>query len=91
MGEPRSPQSRYWRANLKLVALLLTVWFIVSYGCSILFVEQLNAFHIGGFPLGFWFAQQGSILVFILLILVYCLRMDRIDAAYTDEGEQVEP
>jgi putative solute:sodium symporter small subunit len=91
MGDPQSAPNRYWRANLKLVMMLLTVWFIVSYGCSIVFVEALNTIQFGGFPLGFWFAQQGSILVFILLILVYCLRMDRIDAAYTDKGEQVDP
>ena len=74
----------YWRTNLKLVAGLLVVWYLVSYGMGILWVEPLNATYIGGFPLGFWFAQQGSILVFIVLILTYCLVMDRVDAAYTE-------
>jgi len=61
------------------MAKLLVVWFVSSYGLGILFVEPLNRFSIGGFPLGFWFAQQGSIYVFIVLILIYVLRMDRID------------
>ncbi|MEE2780510.1 MAG: DUF4212 domain-containing protein [Myxococcota bacterium] len=75
----------YWRTNLKLVAGLLGVWFLVSYGLGILWVEPLNATHIGGFPLGFWFAQQGSILVFMGLILVYCVVMDRVDASYATQ------
>jgi putative solute:sodium symporter small subunit len=62
--------------------VLLTIWFVVSFGCGILFVEQLNKIEINGFPLGFWFAQQGSIYTFILLILVYALRMDRLDDEY---------
>ena len=69
----------YWRANLSLMAKLLTVWFVFSYGLGILLVEPLNNFHIGGFPLGFWFAQQGSIYVFIVLIFIYARVMDRLD------------
>jgi putative solute:sodium symporter small subunit len=69
----------YWKANLSLMARLLVVWFVVSYGLGILFVEPLNRFQVGGFPLGFWFAQQGSIYVFVILIWVYAWRMDRID------------
>jgi len=72
-------KGRYWRANLQLLAKLLLVWFGVSFGLGILFVERLNEIHIAGFPLGFWFAQQGSIYVFIVLIWVYARRMDRID------------
>ena len=79
----------YWRTNLKLVAGLLVVWFLVSYGLGILWVEPLNAVHVGGFPLGFWFAQQGSILVFMGLILVYCVVMDRVDASYSGQGASV--
>ena len=81
MGDPKPPQSRYWRANLKLVALLLTIWFIVSYGCVILFVDQLDTIRIPGtgFKLGFWFAQQGSIYVFLVLIAVYVFVMNRLD------------
>ncbi len=69
----------YWRANLRLMAGLLMVWFWGSFGLGILLVEPLNRFHLGGFPLGFWFAQQGSIYLFVILILIYALRMDRID------------
>jgi len=69
----------YWRANLRLMAKLLAVWFVASYGLGILFVEPLNRFKLGGFPLGFWFAQQGSIYVFVVLILIYARRMDQLD------------
>lgn len=83
------PGQRHWRQNLKLVGILLALWFSVSYGCGILWVEELNAFTLGGFPLGFWFAQQGSTLVFIALIAVYCLRMDSIDKqARESEGRE---
>ena len=78
MDSERSP-GRHWQQNLRLVALLLVVWFAVSFGLGILFVEPLNAVRLGGFPLGFWFSQQGSIYVFIVLILVYAVRMDRLD------------
>ena len=72
----------YWRANLRLVATCLSIWFIVSFGCGILLVEQLNTIRIGGFQLGFWFAQQGAIYVFVLLIFFYAWRMNRIDREY---------
>lgn len=80
----RNPQDRrgYWVANLRLIAVLLTVWAVVSYGCSVLFIEQLNEYTIGAVPLGFWFAQQGSIYVFVALILIYAWRMDRLDRKY---------
>ncbi len=76
--------SAYWRANLKLLAVLLGVWFAVSFGCGILFVEQLNAHRLPGtdFPLGFWFAQGGSIYVFCALIFAYVVAMNRLDAKY---------
>ena len=64
-------RARYWRANLRILVILLSIWFGVSFGLGILLVEPLNRIHIGGFPLGFWFAQQGSIYVFIGLIWVY--------------------
>ncbi|MDF1740413.1 MAG: DUF4212 domain-containing protein [Verrucomicrobiales bacterium] len=73
----------YWRANLKWLSILLTIWFIVSYGCGILFVEQLNQFKLGGFQLGFWFAQQGSIYVFVILIAVYVRIMNKLDHKYS--------
>ncbi len=72
-------RARYWRKNLSWLGALLTVWFIVSYGCGILFVDQLDKFKLGGVPLGFWFAQQGSIYVFVMLIAVYVLVMNRLD------------
>lgn len=69
----------YWRDNLRLLVGLLAIWFVVSFGCGILFAEPLNRFMLGGFPLGFWFAQQGSIYVFVVLIFVYCWRMHRLE------------
>ena len=70
---------QYWRENVKLLIVLLCVWFLVSFGAGILFVDILNGVSIGGFPLGFWFAQQGSIVVFVILIFVYAARMTRIE------------
>ncbi len=79
----------YWRANLKYLTVLLVIWFIVSYGCGILFVDQLDRFRLGGFKLGFWFAQQGSIYVFVVIIFVYVFLMNRLDRAYdVDEQER---
>ncbi len=72
----------YWRRNLRLMGILLTIWALVSYGAGILFVEPLNNISFIGFPLGFWFAQQGSIIVFVILIAVYVWRMDKLDAEY---------
>jgi putative solute:sodium symporter small subunit len=79
-----SPEHRaaYWRANLRLVVACLLVWFVVSYGCGILLVEELNRIRLGGFQLGFWFAQQGSIYVFVLLIFFYAWRMNRLDRKF---------
>jgi putative solute:sodium symporter small subunit len=76
------------------MVVLLAIWFAVSFGCGILFVEQLNQVSFAGFPLGFWFAQQGSIYVFVVLILVYAVRMDRLDDRFgvserTEEGERL--
>ena len=78
---PRDPKG-YWKANLKLISGLLFVWAFVSYGCGILWVETLNQYSIGSLPLGFWFAQQGSIYVFVVLIFVYAISMDRLDKSY---------
>ncbi len=75
-------RSAYWRANLTLVAVLLFIWFLVSYGFGILLVEPLNAIQMGGYKLGFWFAQQGSIYVFLVLIFVYAWSMNRLDRKY---------
>ncbi len=73
---------RYWKRNLGYMAILLSLWFLVSYVFGIFFVEALNTFHIGGFPLGFWFAQQGSIYVFVALIFVYYFLMQRLDKEF---------
>ena len=70
---------QYWKTNLKYLAVLLAIWFVVSFGCGILFVDELDTIRIGGFKLGFWFAQQGSIYVFVLLIFVYVFLMNRLD------------
>lgn len=75
-------RSAYWRANLRLVGTCLSIWFVVSYGFGILLVEQLNQVRIGGFKLGFWFAQQGSIYVFVALIFFYAWRMNAIDRKF---------
>jgi len=77
-----SMRKAYWRANLRLMAFLLTAWFAVSYGCGILLVDWLDQFRFGGFKLGFWFSQQGSIYVFVILIFVYVWRMNQIDRAF---------
>lgn len=72
----------YWQKNLRLLTILLAIWFIVSYGFGILFGSALNNFQIGGFKLGFWFAQQGAIYVFIILIFVYVHKMNKLDREY---------
>ena len=73
---------RYWLQNLKYLVVLLSIWFLVSYVFGILLVEQLNTIKIGGFKLGFWFAQQGSIYVFVILIFIYIGLMNRLDKKY---------
>ncbi|WP_350288770.1 DUF4212 domain-containing protein [uncultured Croceitalea sp.] len=77
-----SQRKKYWRENLKYLAILLTIWFVVSYGFGILLVDELNAIRLGGFKLGFWFAQQGSIYVFVVLIFVYVQLMNKLDKKY---------
>ena len=69
----------YWQANLRLMTICLVIWFIVSYGFGIILVEPLNAIQLGGYKLGFWFAQQGSIYVFLVLIFFYAVRMNKLD------------
>ena len=75
-------QKKYWRVNLKYLAILLSIWFLVSYVFGILLVEQLNTIKFGGFKLGFWFAQQGSIYVFVILIFVYIRLMNKLDKKF---------
>jgi putative solute:sodium symporter small subunit len=74
--------SLYWKKNLTIMAVLLLVWAAVGLGAGILFADVLNAFHLGGYPLGFWFAQQGSIVVFVLIILIYAILLNRLDRQY---------
>lgn len=88
-GDPQAVAAalkRYWRANVTIMAVLLSIWAFVGLGCGILFADWLNDhFRIGGYPLGFWFAQQGSIMVFVVIILVYCLLLNRLDAKHHEE------
>lgn len=69
----------YWKTNLKYLLILLFIWFLVSFGAGILFRESLDTIKVGGFKLGFWFAQQGSIYVFVILIFIYVRLMNRLD------------
>jgi putative solute:sodium symporter small subunit len=72
----------YWKATLGLIIQILVVWFLVSFGAGILFADWLNNIHLGGYPLGFWFAQQGSIYIFVALIFIYAKKMDAIDRKF---------
>lgn len=75
-------QKAYWKENLLYIVVLLTIWFFVSFVCGIMAVDQLDAVRIGGFPLGFWFANQGSIITFVVLIWVYVGLMNKLDVKY---------
>ncbi|PMB38646.1 hypothetical protein CEN40_25260 [Fischerella thermalis CCMEE 5205] len=72
----------YWRANTALIRNLLLVWALISIGCSIVLVQPLNNLRLGGLPVGFWMAQQGSIYIFVVLIFVYAVQMDKLDRQY---------
>ncbi|NER11684.1 putative solute:sodium symporter small subunit [Muriicola jejuensis] len=87
MDQPQNNPKAYWRENLRYLILLLTLWFLVSFGAGILFKEELNAIKIGGFGLGFWFAQQGAIYVFVVLIFVYVRLMNKLDRKYGYDEE----
>jgi len=82
MSEKQKHATAYWKQNLKYLLILLSIWFAVSYGAGILFKDALNAIKIGGFPLGFWFAHQGSIYVFVILIFVYVRLMNKLDKKF---------
>lgn len=82
MSEEKRRLTRYWKENLRYLLVLLSIWFTVSFGFGILLVDQLNQYRIGGAKLGFWFAQQGSIYVFVLLIFIYVWLMNRLDRKY---------
>ncbi len=80
--DSKEKANAYWLENIGLMGILLSIWFLVSYGCGILFVDALNQIPLGGFKLGFWFAQQGAIYVFVVLIFVYAHKMNKIDRRY---------
>lgn len=82
----------YWRSNLRIVAALLALWAAVSFGCGILIVDWLNQFTVPGtgFPLGFWFAQQGAIVTFVVCILLYCIAMNRLDRKHHEQLEALK-
>ena len=88
---PRDSRERYWRTNLKYLFLLLAVWFTVSAGLSIILIDWLDQFRLGGFKLGFWFSQQGSILVFVILIFIYVRLMNRLDRRHDVHERQEGP
>jgi len=75
-------REQYWRANVRLMITCLVVWFVVSFGCGLLLVDVLNNFQLGGYKLGFWFAQQGSIYVFLFLVFFYAFRMNQLDKKF---------
>ena len=79
-----TPENRaaYWSANLRLLITLLVIWFVVSYGFGIILVDVLNTIQIGGYKLGFWFAQQGSMYIFLVLIFIYAIRMGQLDRKF---------
>jgi len=91
LHDPRIVESmdRYWRKNVRIMVVLLTIWAVVGLGCGVLIADLLNRFSLGGFPLGFWFAQQGSIVVFVLLILAYAVLLNRLDTEHSAELSQL--
>ena len=78
----KSKEKAYWKENIRYLLLLLSIWFLVSYGAGILFKDELDTIQLGGFKLGFWFAQQGSMYVFVILIFVYVRLMNKLDKKY---------
>jgi putative solute:sodium symporter small subunit len=82
MKQVNNAAERYWRRNLQIIFSYLIIWFVVSFGCGIIFVDQLNHFNLFGFKLGYWFANQGSIFVFVVLTIAYAVRMNRLDSEF---------
>ena len=80
----------YWHANLSLIRRLLVIWFAVPFLGGIVFVDFFNQFRLGGYPLGFWIAQQGAIYVFVVLVFYYAHRMERLDDAYSEEQQRAQ-
>ncbi len=90
-SDSHSQAKLYWKANIRLVLTLMAIWFSVSFLASIIFVEQLNTIKLGGFPLGYWMGQQGSIFVFMGLILFYAVRMQQLDRKFGVDESEDEP
>lgn len=84
--ETNADKQGYWKATIRLTITLLVVWFIASFGAGIIFRDFLDKFNIGGAPLGFWFAQNGSIYVFLILIVIYCRQMTKLEKKYGVKG-----
>ncbi|TYA71626.1 DUF4212 domain-containing protein [Seonamhaeicola marinus] len=81
MGQKNKAKA-YWKENIRYVLILLTIWFLVSFGAGVIFKDELNGIKVGGFKLGFWFAQQGAMYVFVILIFVYVRLMNKLDKKY---------
>ena len=79
--------NNYWKENLRIISILLSIWFLVSFGFGIIFSDWLDQFKIGGFKIGFWFAQQGSIFFFVILIFIYVHLMNKLDKKYEDKNQ----
>ena len=79
--------NNYWKENLRIIFILLSMWFLVSFGFGIIFSDWLDQFKMGGFKIGFWFAQQGSIFFFVILIFIYVHRMNKLDKKYEDKNQ----
>ena len=84
----KNKNQKYWKSNLKIVFSLLIIWFVSSFGFGILYSDYLDQFQLGGFKLGFWFAQQGSIYVFVVLIFLYVWLMKRLDKRLSEEEDK---
>jgi len=87
-NEKSEGHKQYWAASIRLTVILLVIWFVASYGAGILFRDALDSISIGGAPLGFWFAQQGAIYVFLGLIFYYCIAMNRLEKKYLKGGTE---
>ena len=88
MASEDPSHKQYWRANIRIVLILLAVWFLAGYVLPMFLVDTLNQVTVGGFKLGFWFGQQGSIVIFILLILIYAVYADRLDKKFNVNEEE---
>ena len=87
-AEEAASLKRYWRSNLRIMSVLLLVWASVGLGCGVLFADKLNTFRLGGYSLGFWFAQQGSMYVFVILIAIYVWYMNRLDRRLHEHSQE---